>query len=446
MPAPRGLSKAALQPGPLRTSLARLTCRRTAHVPRTKPQHEQESPRCHSDTVTSEQTPRCSGRKKGGEKSRSDGVCARKPGAERGAPALSLEVQGTREEGGRAFLSPEGKDKAVKTQEKECLVSQLVAKAVTPEPTCWAPFLPNMPHPAPEGAHCIVLMLAFRQYSRLNSSSQTNSLKDLLQSKIDDLERQVLSRVNTLEEGKGGSKNDTEERVKIENALTSLHQRISELEKGQKDSRPGDKFQLTFPLRTNYMYAKVKKSLPEMYAFTVCMWLKSSAAPGVGTPFSYAVPGQANELVLIEWGNNPMEILINDKVAKLPFVINDGKWHHICITWTTRDGVWEAYQDGTQGGNGENLAPYHPIKPQGVLVLGQEQDTLGGGFDATQAFVGELAHFNIWDRKLTPGEVYNLATCSTKALSGNVIAWAESHIEIYGGATKWTFEACRQIN
>lgn len=84
---------------------------------------------------------------------------------------------------------------------------------------------------------------------------------------------------------------------------------------GQKDNRPGDKFQLTFPLRTNYMYAKVKKSLPEMYAFTVCMWLKSSAAPGVGTPFSYAVPGQANELVLIEWGNNPMEILINDKVG-----------------------------------------------------------------------------------------------------------------------------------
>jgi len=62
------------------------------------------------------------------------------------------------------------------------------------------------------------------------------------------------------------------------------------------------------------MYAKVKKSLPEMYAFTVCMWLKSNASPGVGTPFSYAVPGQANELVLIEWGNNPMEMLINDKV------------------------------------------------------------------------------------------------------------------------------------
>ncbi|KAM9120402.1 neuronal pentraxin-1 [Pangshura tecta] len=283
------------------------------------------------------------------------------------------------------------------------------------------------------------------QFSRINSSGQTSHLRDVLQNKIDDLEKQVLSRVNSLEEGKL-TKNESEERSKIESTLTSLHQRISDLEKGQKDSRPADRFQLTFPLRTNYMYAKVKKSLPEMYAFSVAMWIKSSASPGVGTPFSYAVPGQANELVLIEWGNNPMEILINDKVAKLPFVINDGKWHHICITWTTRDGVWEAYQDGTQGGHGENLAPYHPIKPQGVLVLGQEQDTLGGGFDATQAFVGELAHFNIWDRKLSPGEIYNLATCSTKAPAGNVIAWAETNIDIYGGATKWTFEACRQLN
>lgn len=61
------------------------------------------------------------------------------------------------------------------------------------------------------------------------------------------------------------------------------------------------------------------------------------------------------------------------QVAKLPFLINDGKWHHICVTWTTRDGVWEAFQDGVKRGSGENLAPYHPIKPQGLLILGQEQ-------------------------------------------------------------------------
>lgn len=285
------------------------------------------------------------------------------------------------------------------------------------------------------------------QYSRGNSSgsTQANSLKDLLQNKIDDMEKQVLSRVNTMEETKPASRNETDQRNRVESTLTSLHHRLTDLEKG-KDTRPTDKFQLTFPLRTNYMYAKAKRSLPEMLSLTVCLWIKSNASPGVGTPFSYAVPGQANELVLMEWGNNPMEILINDKVAKLPFLINDGKWHHLCITWTTRDGIWEAFQDGVTRGSGENLAPYHPIKPEGVLVLGQEQDTLGGGFDATQAYVGELANLNIWNRKLSVTEIHNLATCNSRAPAGNVFSWTENNIEIFGGATKWTFEPCRSHN
>lgn len=66
----------------------------------------------------------------------------------------------------------------------------------------------------------------------MNSSSQTNNLKDILQNKIDDLEKQVLSRVNSLEEGKLSPRNESEERGKIESTLTSLHQRISDLEKG----------------------------------------------------------------------------------------------------------------------------------------------------------------------------------------------------------------------
>lgn len=60
-------------------------------------------------------------------------------------------------------------------------------------------------------------------------------------------------------------------------------------------------------------------------------------------------------------------------MAQLPLSISDGRWHHICITWTTRDGFWEAYQDGERLGAGDNLAPWHPIKPGGVIILGQEQ-------------------------------------------------------------------------
>lgn len=72
-------------------------------------------------------------------------------------------------------------------------------------------------------------------------------------------------------------------------------------------------------MKTNYMYARMKRSvIDEIFAMTVCLRLKAGAGPGLGTPFSYAVPGQANELVLIEWGSNPMELLINDKVPKPP--------------------------------------------------------------------------------------------------------------------------------
>ena len=45
----------------------------------------------------------------------------------------------------------------------------------------------------------------------------------------------------------------------------------------------------------------------------------------------------------------------------------------------------------------------------GVLVLGQDQDALGDGFEADQAFSGELTQFNIWDRVLTQDEIEPIA-------------------------------------
>lgn len=61
------------------------------------------------------------------------------------------------------------------------------------------------------------------------------------------------------------------------------------------------------------------------------------------------------------------------QAVTLPLSLTDGKWHHVCVTWTTRDGQWEAYQDGVQRGSGTNLSPWHSIKPGGVFILGQEQ-------------------------------------------------------------------------
>ncbi|KAM4623959.1 neuronal pentraxin-2b [Polymixia lowei] len=286
-----------------------------------------------------------------------------------------------------------------------------------------------------------------QQQMRANSSGASfpSELRDLLQRRLGDLEKQLLRKVSNLEQEKSMLSNATAAyRMKTESTLNALVERISELEKGGGDFKSPEQFKLSLPQRTNYLYGRITKSLPEMYAFTLCMWVKSSASPGIGTPFSYGVPGQANEIVLIEWGNNPIELLINDKVAQLPLSVRDGRWHHVCIAWTTRDGQWEAYQDGERLGSGDNLAAWHPIKPGGVIILGQEQDVVGGRFDAGQAFVGELSQVNIWDRVLKPVEIQTMANC-TAYVPGNVISWLANDVEVFGrGAFKRPLEMCQE--
>ncbi|KAM9404891.1 neuronal pentraxin-2 isoform 2-T2 [Salvelinus alpinus] len=226
---------------------------------------------------------------------------------------------------------------------------------------------------------------------------------------------------------------------KLDSLLNNLHHTGTN---SRKKTKTPDAFQIGFPMRTNYMYGKVKTTLlHEIFALTLCLWIKGVAGPGLGTPFSYSVPGQANELVLIEWGNNPMELLVDDKAVTLPLSISDGKWHHVCVTWSTRDGEWEAYQDGVKRGSGENLSAWHPIKPGGVFILGQEQDTLGGRFDATQAFMGDISDLQMWANVLTAHDIYSLASCNSH-LSGDVITWSENVVELHGGVTKYPFDPC----
>lgn len=71
------------------------------------------------------------------------------------------------------------------------------------------------------------------------------------------------------------------------------------------------------------------------------------------------------------------------------------------------------------------------------------QDAVGGRFDATQAFVGEVAQFNMWDRVLTNSEIEGIANC-TIPLSGNLIHWDDRQVDVFGGATKSPFESCEE--
>uniref|UniRef100_H3C5F5 Si:dkey-283b15.2 n=1 Tax=Tetraodon nigroviridis TaxID=99883 RepID=H3C5F5_TETNG len=278
------------------------------------------------------------------------------------------------------------------------------------------------------------------QQKRNTSLTYSNSLKELLQRKISTLEQQLH---HSLDEKEHHHRKTGFHSTKLDSMLNQLHLRATEtwIFSKRKPQSP-EAFQISFPVRSDYMHGRLRKTLlQEIFALTLCLWIKAGAAPGMGTPFSYSAPGQANELVLIEWGSNPMELLVNDKAVALPLSLSDGKWHHVCVTWSTRDGQWEAYQDGVQRGSGNNLSPWHPVKPGGVFILGQEQDALGGRFDASQSFVGEMSDLHLWSRVLTAGDIHSLASCGSH-LQGDVLAWSEEEVELHGGVSSYPFEPC----
>lgn len=103
---------------------------------------------------------------------------------------------------------------------------------------------------------------------------------------------------------------------------------------------------------------------------------------------------------------------------------NDGKWHHICVTWKNTAGSWKLYKDGAVAAQGTGLKPGDVIKPGGSITLAQEQDSPGGGFNPNQSFIGMLTNVNIWDHELPTAQIERLSK-SCLSGEGNVYKWAD---------------------
>ena len=77
--------------------------------------------------------------------------------------------------------------------------------------------------------------------------------------------------------------------------------------------------------------------------------MRTSDKEKFGTPLSYAVKLENglvddNALVLTDYTN--FNIFINNQSQSLGFGANDGKWHHIVVTWNSISGLLTSYRDG----------------------------------------------------------------------------------------------------
>ena len=76
---------------------------------------------------------------------------------------------------------------------------------------------------------------------------------------------------------------------------------------------------------------------------------------------------------------------------------------------------------------GTSFKKGHTIRKGGTLVLGQDQDEVGGGFKTVLSFHGMLSNVNVWDRVLGTSQIkeMSLSCLPDKENEGNVYKWTD---------------------
>ncbi|XP_070531941.1 serum amyloid P-component-like [Ptychodera flava] len=186
----------------------------------------------------------------------------------------------------------------------------------------------------------------------------------------------------------------------------------------------------------------VMVDIPELLEVTMCVWLKIDVGDRDSTwqptPISYAVAGQSNEIFVTH--RDVLQFSIKGGRRQTGVVLNDGLWHHLCLSWESDGGEWKVYKDGKLEDDDTSTSSGDTLAGGGTLVLGQDQDQMGGGYQDAQAFIGSLTGFNMWPRALTDAEVEDVyESCAN---DGDLFAWNISQLLIEGDVTKESSPAC----
>ncbi len=158
--------------------------------------------------------------------------------------------------------------------------------------------------------------------------------------------------------------------------------------------------------------------------FTLSLWFRiDSTSSSINTLFSGARAGAYNNLLiylnsactaLTTWVNN-----IQTGTFSIGSSVSDGLWHHLVWTRRASDGSEVVYVDQTALTDSRATANTANVSlDSGGVIIGQEQDSLGGGFAANQVFHGWIDEVLVYNRVLSQTEVNTLYTL-TRTCSGS---------------------------
>ncbi|NUM46515.1 MAG: PASTA domain-containing protein [Anaerolineales bacterium] len=124
-------------------------------------------------------------------------------------------------------------------------------------------------------------------------------------------------------------------------------------------------------------------------------WVRSGNRSKAGTLISYANAQTDDAFLVLDLRN--VKPTVNQEGQQSGVAFNDGKWHHLAVTWRSTTGRMVLYKDGESVYEAE-LSKGRPILNGGSIVLGQEQDAVLARFDPSQGFKGEMAEVRLWNK------------------------------------------------
>ncbi|XP_054459470.1 adhesion G-protein coupled receptor D2 [Anoplopoma fimbria] len=206
---------------------------------------------------------------------------------------------------------------------------------------------------------------------------------------------------------------------------------------------------LEFTGRSDRKHARLLHKFPSMDSVTVCTRVRFDPnCFGISTIFSYSIQSYINEFQL-------RANLIKGKVVQLALLVHgvhgpyqeafkqDNSWHSVCVSWSQNGGHWALFTHGQVASRGEGLSS-NSIGPDGLFIIGQEQDTFGGSFKKDESFSGSITELHIWDRVLNSSEIDTMEKQCSPVSSGLVFKWSRSAMEIETSLTElWKDVPCQ---
>lgn len=159
-------------------------------------------------------------------------------------------------------------------------------------------------------------------------------------------------------------------------------------------------------------------------AFTFEMMFELTRIPADLVVFaSYAVSGNSNEFLVEGARGGVLRILIDGvsystSIATQSLI--DGEPHRLSISWDSSSGALKVYIDGVL----EESATHQKgvtLGSGGTFIVGQEQDTVGGGFNDTQILQGTVGDIRIFNDVRTDQEIDTNKFGTLSSGEGNLV-------------------------